>query len=116
MDLLYKAYGLYLSNFSLLIKRIPLQELALDSSELPSCLQQLRKITEFKTVCEGVADGILFWYDASFHSYRYSSLLEETNARCGMFLFDKSRELPAGESLVFKTSLYHGNVIIEEVV
>uniref|UniRef100_A0A0N5AYM0 Protein arginine N-methyltransferase 9-like n=1 Tax=Syphacia muris TaxID=451379 RepID=A0A0N5AYM0_9BILA len=86
----------------------------INSTELPQFLQQLRRQVQLKITSDGLAGGILFWFNASFRSHNYCAAAKDTNARCAIFVFKQEKYVHCGETLTVNTSLYHGNFVIEE--
>lgn len=87
----------------------------MDSNILPNFIYQLEVPSSVLTTFEGQADGILYWFEVESGASLYNSKSEETLARCTVYLFDKCINVISGQKVEFKTSLFHGNLVIEIV-
>ncbi|CAG9529597.1 unnamed protein product [Cercopithifilaria johnstoni] len=84
-------------------------------SEMPEfiCLTEIP--SEFIINADGVADGLLFWFDVENGKHLYSTRSSNTLTRCALYLFDESREVSKYDRIYIKSSNYHGNLTFEMV-
>ncbi|VDO59159.1 unnamed protein product [Onchocerca flexuosa] len=85
----------------------------LNQSEMPEFICLTEVASEAVINADGIAEGLLFWFDVENGKQLYSTRSSNTLARCALYLFDKGRKVSKNDRLSIKSSNYHGNLIFE---
>lgn len=84
-----------------------------DRSEMPEFICLTEVASEAIINADGIAEGLLFWFDVENGKQLYSTRSSNTLARCALYLFDEGRKVSKDEHISIKSSSYHGNLAFE---
>ncbi|EJD75274.1 hypothetical protein LOAG_17545 [Loa loa] len=82
-------------------------------SEMPEFICLTEVSSEAIIGADGVAEGLLFWFDVESGKQLYSTRSSNTLARCALYLFDEGRKVSKNDRISIKSSSYHGNLAFE---
>ncbi|VIO95544.1 Uncharacterized protein BM_BM9023 [Brugia malayi] len=82
-------------------------------SEMPEFVCLTEAPSEAIINADGVAEGLLFWFDVESGKQLYSTRSSNTLARCALYLFDAGRKVSKNDRIAIKSSNYHGNFAFE---
>ncbi|VDM96789.1 unnamed protein product [Thelazia callipaeda] len=111
-------YNIEVSTLRHEVFSAPFQLLQLDFEELvvqdstPRFMCSTNNISRVRIERDGTADGLLYWFDVVGIDHFYSTK-SESNARCAISLFDRSRSVKNGDRLYVKSANFHGHLIFE---
>ncbi|EJW73714.1 hypothetical protein WUBG_15377 [Wuchereria bancrofti] len=82
-------------------------------SEMPEFICLTEVPSEAIINADGIAEGLLFWFDVESGKQLYSTRSSNTLARCALYLFDANRKVSKNDRIAIKSSSYHGNFAFE---
>uniref|UniRef100_A0A915PQT6 Methyltransferase domain-containing protein n=1 Tax=Setaria digitata TaxID=48799 RepID=A0A915PQT6_9BILA len=105
-------HELFSDSFELITFRLD-KPMPSNRSEMPEFICLTEVASEAIISADGIAEGLLFWFDVESGKQTYSARSSNTLARCALYLFDESRKVSKGDRLRIKSSCYHGNLAFE---
>ncbi|VDM96788.1 unnamed protein product [Thelazia callipaeda] len=85
-----------------------IEQMPTNESNLPDFMCLLGVASEAVITADGIADGLLYWFDIESGNQLYSTKSRQSLSRCAMYLFDESRKVTKDERLSVKSSHLRG--------
>ncbi|VDM97650.1 unnamed protein product [Thelazia callipaeda] len=89
------------------------QPLPAKESDLPEFMCLFEMVSEVNINADGIADGLLYWFDVESGAQTYSTRSCQNLSKCAIYLFDESRKVTKNENLVVKSSNFRGDFVFE---
>uniref|UniRef100_A0A158Q7Y0 TPR_REGION domain-containing protein n=1 Tax=Elaeophora elaphi TaxID=1147741 RepID=A0A158Q7Y0_9BILA len=114
IELSILKHEVFCNPFELMTIRFDkVQPMPVNRSQMPEFICLPEVASEAIINADGVADGLLFWFDVESGKQLYSTRSFNTFNRCALYLFNEGRKVSKNDRISIKTSNYHGNLAFE---